>query len=57
MLGGWSEVDHGPFLEDGAVWCFTWGDPSENVLDSFALLLAGGDLAWVIVPIPMSGAA
>lgn len=45
-------MDIGPDLTQ-AVWCFTWGQPREEVFDAFMHLLAGGDHAWVIVPIPV----
>jgi hypothetical protein len=47
----------GPDFSSGVVWWFTHGQPEPGVLDTVALLLAGGELDWVIVPIPIPGEA
>lgn len=48
-------MDRGPNFEEGVVWCFTWGPPEPDVLDTFLELLAEGRVSWVIVPIPTGG--
>lgn len=45
-------MDSGPRPETGLVWCFTFGCPSDRVLDDF-IRFTGTEqgMSWVIVPI------
>lgn len=45
----------GPTFSSGVVWWFTYGQPAPGVLETLGLLLSGGELDWVVVPIPTSG--
>lgn len=48
-------MDVSPDFQSGVVWWFTYGQPAPAVLETVALLLSGGELDWVIVPIPTRG--
>lgn len=44
-------MDVGPAWDRGAIWCFTYGCPTDELLAQFGEYTERGGLLWVIVPV------
>jgi hypothetical protein len=43
-------MDTGASIQDGLMWVFTRGCPSEKLIASFGKYLESGEMSWVIIP-------